>query len=409
MSAPEKQDRIAVAASGGADSLFSLISLKNQGYNIFALHALFLPETLRPSSYPAMLSALRESCARLGVELVVTDLSASFEAKVIRPFASAYMSGLTPNPCAGCNQSMKFSLLWDEAARLGAGRIVTGHYAKLLQMPDDIALLAADDASKDQSYFLSLTPLDSLRRAFFPLATLKKSEITAELERQGVNIPQKGESQEICFIPGNDYRAFLQNYLSLPAPEALKAQIAARDEQARAAKKAARKRGGKAPAPLSFPAPQQGPGELAQTYGPALLPDGTCVGTHYGLWNYTEGQRHGLGIAWKEPLFVLGKDIAANALLVGPKSSFSHSSCRCAQVNCLVNPDLWPETVLAKTRYRQALRPAKARLAIKDGTQILHLEFADSEPAPPAAPGQVAALYAPTPHGNRLLAGAVIL
>lgn len=221
MHAPALQGRIAVAVSGGADSLYSLITLKEQGYDTFALHAVFLPEKLRPPSYSAMLNALRASCAALGVELAVVDLSASFEDMVIRPFAHAYMSGLTPNPCAGCNRTMKFGLLWEEAARLGAARVVTGHYAKLLWMDDGIALLAAEDSAKDQSYFLSLTPPEQLSRVFFPLSALKKADITAELERRGITVPQKGESQEICFIPDNDYRIFLQEYLALPAQEHL--------------------------------------------------------------------------------------------------------------------------------------------------------------------------------------------
>ena len=351
-----------MALSGGMDSLYSLLSLMERGVEVFALHALFLPEYLRAPEHDEALERLRESARSLGVKLHVADLSAAFENNVIRPFAKAYLAGKTPNPCAHCNPAMKFGLLWEEAARLGAAHLATGHYVKRLTGPDGTAIYAGDDESKDQSYFLSLTPLDSLARAIFPLAQRKKSAIAAELAERGIEVPQKGESQEICFISNNDYRSFLRGY-------------AARNG-------------------LTLPGS-----------GPARLPGGEVVGKHGGLWGYTQGQRHGLGIAWKEPLYVLGKDAAENALLVGPRSEFKGEECLCAAPNCFVAPLNWPETVLAKTRYRQRLAPARAEFAAAG----LRLIFLDGEERAPAAPGQIAALYMPTANGLRLLAGAEII
>lgn len=348
------------------DSLYSLLSLKEAGADVFGLHALFLPPYLRVPESGEVFDRLQERVRALGLELHVADLSGAFEERVIRPFAEAYLAGKTPNPCAFCNPAMKFGLLWDEASRLGAKHIATGHYVKRLDFPDGPAILAGDDASKDQSYFLALTPLAGLSRAIFPLARRKKSDIAAELAGRGVEVPQQGESQEICFITNNDYRAFLRGY--------------------------AERRGLK----LSGP-------------GPARLPGGEVLGRHHGLWGYTQGQRHGLGIAWKEPLYVLGKNVSENALIVGPKSSFANEPCLCAAPNYLVPPTLWPETVLAKTRYRQRLAPARAEFRTLDGQERLILHFLDSTPQAPTAPGQIAALYAPTPHGPRLLAGAEII
>lgn len=357
---------VAVALSGGMDSLYSLLSLRESGVGLFGLHALFLPPYLRQPGADEALERLKAGAAALGVALHVADLSKEFEDEVIRPFARAYLAGKTPNPCARCNQAMKFGLLREEAARLGARRIATGHYVKRLDFPDGPAILAADDESKDQSYFLALTPLESLARAVFPLARRKKADIARELAERGVEVPQKAESQEICFISGDDYRSFLRDYA---------------------------RRGGLEPG---------GP-------GPIRLPDGRDLGRHAGLWAYTQGQRHGLGIAWKEPLYVLGKDIPDNALIVGPKSVFGRGPCLCAAPNCLADPALWPETVLAKTRYRQPMAPARAEFCTEGGERRLRLRFLDSEAQAPAAPGQVAALYAPTPHGPRLLAGAEII
>ena len=357
---------IAVAVSGGADSLYSLLSLKERGLNVFALHALFLPECLRPQSYTGMLEKLKENCAGFGIPLHVADCSAAFRQKIIRPFAEAWMEGKTPNPCAHCNRHMKFGLLWEEAKKLGAELMATGHYAAMRHLDDGPALFAGKDSLKEQSYFLALTPVENLSRTLFPLAEINKRALLSFLEKRSIALPQKGESQEICFIPDADYRAFLENFAASE-------------------------------------------GVVLSGPGPVILPGGVKISTHKGLWRYTEGQRHGLGIAWNEPLYVLGKDIPENTLIVGAKSDFSDCACRCAQLNFLVQPQLWPEIVLAKTRYRQKPEPAKVRLRLENGEQTLELEFTSAKNRPPAAPGQIAAIYSATESGLRLLAGGVIL
>lgn len=366
MNDPSLQGPVAVAVSGGLDSLYSLLSLRESGAEVLALHALFLPPGLRGPEAAADLERLRACMSSLGVRLHVADLSTSFEERVIRPFVLAYLAGKTPNPCAVCNPAMKFGLLWREAAGLGADRLATGHYVQRRDLPGGPAFFAGLDESKDQSYFLALTPPDRLARAVFPLARRKKREIAAELAERGLEAPQKIESQEICFIRDNDYRNFLRDYAAANG--------------------------------LGLGGP-----------GPVRLPDGQVLGRHHGLWAYTQGQRHGLGLAWREPLYVLGKDAAANALIVGPKSAFANAPCRCAAPNCLVAPALWPETVLAKTRYRQPPAPARVEFVHAEGGTRLLLHFTDGAPQAPAAPGQVAAMYMPTPDGLRLLGGAEIL
>ena len=254
--------RLAVAVSGGGDSLASLLRLREAGHEVLALHGRFLPDAHNPKSEQAE-AGLAESCAGLGVALHVLDLREPFERLVAGPFAAEYLAGRTPNPCARCNVAMKFGLLLDAALELGAQALATGHYARAGAHPvHGWALSRGADPSKDQSYFLSLVPRKRLERALFPLADERKTDVRADLAGRGLSPPLPEESQEICFVPGDDYRAFL----------------------------AARVHGGLSGLP--------GP-------GPAVLPDGTPVGRHQGLWRATIGQRRGLGLSWREPLYAM--------------------------------------------------------------------------------------------------------
>ena len=355
----------AVAVSGGVDSLYALVSLKEQGEAVLALHGRMLPPDLAPPGYEAMLERLEKTCAALDIPLAVIDCVDAFADAVINPFVRAYAAGTTPNPCAHCNAAIKFGLLLDRARELGAARLATGHYVRLEQAgehdkdgPDLYApaLYAGQDASKDQSYFLSLVPLEKLRFAVAPLARKNKDEIRAYLAALGITPPAPGESQEICFVPNDDYRAFLLD---------------------RAAKLG-----------VALPGP-----------GPVVLPDGKRIGAHNGLWQYTEGQRKGLGIAWSEPLYVLAKDLAANALVTGGAACLSGAEIHAGECNFLVPMAAWPETVLLRTRFRQVPRPARARF--EDGVLVLREEA----PSGPYARGQIATVYGPD---LRVLASGVI-
>ncbi|MDO9082083.1 MAG: tRNA-specific 2-thiouridylase [Humidesulfovibrio sp.] len=344
---------IAVAVSGGGDSLASLLALRDAdrevGHEVLALHGLFLPQ---PDQTAA--KGLAEACARLGVPLHLLDLRAEFERLVAAPFASEYLAGRTPNPCARCNAAMKFGLLLDRALDLGAEKLATGHFAQSGPHPAyGWALSRGADPVKDQSYFLSLTPQERLRRALFPLALLRKAEVRADLDARGIAVPLPVESQEICFVPGDDYRAFL-------------------------AGRCAELPGG----------------------GPAELPDGTVVGAHQGLWRSTIGQRRGLGISYGEPLYVLDKDMERNVLVVAPLAALMADGFAAGEVNLLVDPALWPESVLVQTRYREAAKPARVELT---GGAALRVRFNEPELRP--APGQVAAVY---DSGGVVLAGAVV-
>lgn len=353
----------AVAVSGGMDSLYAMLSLRDSGESVIALHARMLPPSLERPGYAAMLDRLADACASFGVSLHVIDAVDAFAAMVIDPFVKAYAAGQTPNPCAHCNASIKFGLLLEEAEKLGAARIATGHYAHLENRNGETVLLAGRDAGKDQSYFLSLVPLPRLSKAVFPLADMKKNDVRAFLAQRGITIPAPAESQEICFVPNDDYRAFLLSR--------------------------AEKIG------VSLPGP-----------GPVLLGDGTRVGTHNGLWQYTEGQRKGLGIAWREPIYVVRKDTERNILVADGAEAFAAGASRrieAERCNFLAPAETWPGTVFVRTRYRQVARPATAA---SDGKTLVLME---EKPNGPYTRGQIAAVYAREDSGRlRVLGGGVI-
>ncbi len=351
---------IAVAVSGGADSLFTLMHLVEGKHPVFALHGLFTPETPQSRQVRENLEA---ACRALGLPLYLADLREDFSRLVIRPFVQAYAAGRTPNPCALCNREIKFGLLLDAAVARGAACLATGHYARLYppcsapeagELPgqaeaflrlDGPALLEAEDQTKDQSYFLSLAPRERLAQAFFPLSRAKKTEVRAALTHLGITPPQPTESQEVCFIPADYQNALpeLAETLGISLPGA----------------------------------------------GPMLLADGREVGRHKGLWRHTEGSRRGLGVAWAHPLYVVAKEPDNNILRLGPKARIA--GCEVGDLNILLSSEHWNGPLLAKTRYRQIPRPAEAIFA----GDRLRLRFAG--PEEPTAPGQLACLYLPVP------------
>lgn len=341
---------IAVAVSGGVDSLYALAALRSQGEDVFALHARFLsPDPRRADPAPG----LAEACRVLHVPFHVLDLTDSFRRLVMEPFIHAYTVAQTPNPCALCNRRLKFGLLMDAARELGADRLATGHYATLTNHPVyGPSLGRASDSIKDQSYFLALVPIERLQAAVFPLARRTKNAVRVQVVGQGITVPLPHESQEICFVPNDDYRTFLESEgCVLPGPGAI------------------------------------------------VLTDGRRIGSHNGLWRYTEGQRRGLGVAWSEPLYVIRKNLHDNTLVAGSKAETTGSFCTAGNVNLLADPAVWPAEIFVQVRYRQVAAPAE--VTVSDNG--LHIRFHTPQPLP--APGQVAAVFDAQGHA---LAGGII-
>lgn len=339
--------RIAVAVSGGADSLFSLVALKEQGHDIMALHGRFLP--FAPGADPV--PALRVACEALGVPLHVLELAETFDRAVAEPFVRDYARGKTPNPCALCNARIKFGVLMDAALQRGATILATGHYAALRSHPRYGRVLSrAADHSKDQSYFLTLVPRARLERACFPMAEIHKKDAVAALAARGMAVPLPRESQEICFVPDDRYRPYVEE-------------------------ECARRGIGLG-----------GPGSMLLHVG---TPQERALGRHEGLWRYTEGQRRGLGVPFSEPLYVTGKDHGRNALLLGTRRELALRGCRVEHLNMLVPRNLWPEALWARVRYRQDSAPAEA--VVNSTETCMEIRFAT--PQSPTAPGQIAAVF----------------
>ncbi len=346
--------RIAVAVSGGADSLFALISLNEQGHDVIALHGIFLPQASTKT-----IQDLQAQCTRLHIPLHVIDMRKQFDSLIIQSFIQSYAKGQTPNPCALCNTHIKFGLLMDAAFEHGAELFATGHYATKNPSSCQSPLSKGQDQTKEQSYFLSLVPKQRLEKAIFPLAKTKKTDNIQYLQGNNFAPPIITESQEICFVPEDAYRPFLQQE--------------------------AKQRG------ITLP---QG--------GPIFIKDGhkeIPMGEHRGLWQYTEGQRRGLGIAWSEPLYVCAKDNTRNALILGTAKNLALHGCVLSELNLFVQPMYWPQNIFARVRYRQKEAPAKALW--KDDELSINFQL----PQSPTACGQIAAIYDENGH---ILAGGII-
>ncbi len=332
------------------DSLASMILLREAGHEILPIHARFFPK--RESSRE-LSNDLERICNQLGLKLLLLDLGQTFGSYVIHPFIRDYLQGLTPNPCAGCNKNIKFGALLEKAREWGADYLATGHYAAVKPDSSGTGLWRGKDPHKEQSYFLSLVPETSLRRAVFPLQDKHKSWTADFLSQKNIPTPAREESNEICFIPG-DYRDFI--------------------------------------------AQQVGDKNLPGS-GPIKDTRGQILGYHLGLWRYTPGQRRGLGIAHNHPLYVLGKDHSANTLIVGSKDELGSWECSAREVNFLVPFKYWPPELWVQTRYRQNPQPANVEI---QGTRM-RIHFRDHPQIP--APGQVAAIYS---SQGRVLAGGII-
>jgi tRNA-specific 2-thiouridylase len=292
------------------------------------------PSAERACCSPAAVAAARATCHALGVPHVTLDLREEFRAEVVTPFVDSYRDGDTPNPCTRCNGVFRFDALLEFAERAGAARLWTGHYARIADRDGRRLLARGCDPEKDQSYMLATVRPELLERVEFPLGEQTKDETRAEARAAGLAAAGRPESQEACFLAGDDYRRFLERH------------------------------------------------GLASEPGDVVDEHGARLGGHDGYWRFTPGQRRGVGVAAPRPLYVLRTDRAANAVVVGPRESLAVSHVE-AQ-GTLYTPVSRAE---AKLRYRSPAVAAGVRAA--DGGFVLDLD----EAAFGVAPGQVAALY----------------
>ncbi|HEY4621500.1 MAG TPA: tRNA 2-thiouridine(34) synthase MnmA [Gaiellaceae bacterium] len=334
--AEPRPGRVAVAMSGGVDSAVALHRAAPNaiGVTLRLWQDPAGPDAERACCSPEAVAAARATCHALGLPHVTLDLREEFRSAVVDPFVSSYEAGETPNPCSRCNGAFRFDALLELAARAGAERLWTGHYARVVERDGRRLLAKGTDDEKDQSYMLATVDPDLLERVEFPLGGQSKAETRAEAARAGLAVASRPESQEACFLAGDDYRRFLE---------------------------------------------RQG---LEAKTGGVIDERGRSLGTHDGYWRFTPGQRRGLGIAAARPLYVLRTDRAANEVVVGPRESLA--ALRVEARGRLYAP---VSRVQAKLRYRSDPVPAEVR--VSNGGFSLDLE----EPAYAIARGQVAALY----------------
>jgi len=348
--------RVVIAMSGGVDSSVSAALLKEQGYDVIGVSLQLYDPLPRGDacrsktccSLDDVLDAGRVA-KKLGIPFEVIDLRTEFRQLVIENFIAEYSAGRTPNPCIRCNDLIKFDLLLDRARAMGADLLATGHYVRVTQdSAGGFQLRTGLDPAKDQSYFLfTLTP-DQLPQILFPVGMLEKSRVRELAASFGLPVAQKHESQEICFIPDNDYVGFLE-------------------------------RNG-----------------LQQTPGDIVTIDGTVLGRHMGVHRYTIGQRKGLGVAWKQPLHVLALDTGGNRVIVAEAPELASLTLTAINANWIERP--LQDTFSADCRIRYRHQPAPCRVSLRSSDSF-DIEF--EQPQTSIAPGQAAVLYA----GDRVIGG----
>lgn len=320
--------------SAGVDSSVAAALLKQAGYEVSGIYARLWPAPDLKST----ISDLERTCRLLDIPLHKLNLEKEFRRLVVDYFSQEYSRGRTPNPCIACNQYMKFGLLMSRALEMGAEYMATGHYARIESAPDGYRLLQATDQTKDQSYFLYVLGQRQLEHLLLPLGEMKKEKVRKIAAELGLPAVSRSESQDICFIPDNDYRSFIAQHISFQ------------------------------------------PGDIVDIKGKVL-------GKHNGLAQYTVGQRQGLELSSSEQLYVIELDAANNRLVVGSKDQLLHSVLLASQLNWVSGEaPAGPITVTAKVRYKAP--EVAAELCLNDGAEV---RFA--EPQQAIAPGQSVVFY----------------
>ena len=347
--------------SGGVDSSTVAAMLRAEGHNVIGL-TMQLWNQRRLAGKEGMPESVQGRCCSLddvydarrvaqqiGIPYYVVNHEERFERDVIRPFIEEYVSGRTPIPCSLCNNHLKFDQLLIVAQQIGAERVATGHYARVAfdEGRGRWLLKRPADSSKDQTYFLFGLTQEQLSRTIFPLGDMTKPEVRELARHHGLALAEKPDSQEICFVPGGDYKRFIDAYLA---------------EQGEA---------------------------LPDTAGDLVTANGEVIGEHAGIHNFTIGQRKGLGVATGSPLYVIQISGADKQVIVGSEEHLYSRTLRARRINLIAVDDLRePMRVAVKIRHRH--EPASAMIERIGDDEIL-VSF--DEPQRAITPGQAAVFY----------------
>jgi tRNA-specific 2-thiouridylase len=341
--------------SGGVDSSVAAALLAEEGHDVIGLSMQLYDPSARSGQVSDGVRAFGTCCtiddlydarrvaAAIGIPHYILNLEQRFQETVVSNFVREYVSGRTPLPCAHCNSDLKFSTLLERARGFGADRVATGHYARIDTAADGRVLLQRGaDADKDQSYFLFSLTQEQLASAVFPVGPLSKPAVRREAQRLGLEIADKPDSQEICFVPDGDYASFV-----------------ARQEPA-----------------------------VARA-GAIVNQQGDVLGSHGGVHRFTVGQRKGLGVSASIPLYVLKIDVDSSAVTVGPRAALEQTTLTASRVNWIaVDAQASWLPVAAQIRHRH--RPAGGRVRALEGGRA---EFEFDTPQPAITPGQAVVFY----------------
>lgn len=340
--------KVLVGISGGVDSCVAALLLKQQGYEVIGANLLLTPQSEEVGQRE---DALRVAQA-LGIELLFFDLRALFDKTVIDYFTGEYLAGATPNPCIVCNRDIKFGALLDIALKEGIDYIATGHYAKI-EKQEDRWLLKKSEGEKDQSYFLYLLNQNQLSHTIFPLEDRGKQAVRDIALANDMPVATKPDSLEVCFVPDNDYAAFIHRHCELVGPQ----------------------------------------GDFIDTKGKPL-------GKHKGIIHYTIGQRKGLG-AFGSPKYVININAGDNTVTLGDEGSQFSKELVAENLNWIAFEDLKDE-IRAEVKIRFNAKPAPALVRPLEGGRI-HITFDEAQNA--ITRGQAAVLY----DGSTVLGGGRIV
>jgi tRNA-specific 2-thiouridylase len=337
-------NRVAVAMSGGVDSAVAALLERERGSEVVAITVKLWadPETdgAKACCSPEAVLGARALAHSLGIPHFTLDLEEEFRRRVVDRFVSGYAEGRTPNPCVLCNGEVRLAAMIDLAERLGAGRLLTGHYARIVEDADGPLLASGVDAAKDQSYMLAALPPELLDRLGFPLTELTKAEVRAIAERHGLPVARKAESQDLCFLAGQGKRGFLRRH-----------------------------------------------GNLGDREGDVVDRGGRRLGRHRGHHNFTVGQRRGTGVSLNEPAYVLATDAVANTVTIGTLEELETS--RISIRDAVLHRD-GARVDAVRLRYHSRALPASIGAPGRGRHEALEIELGETFAG--ASPGQTAVL-----------------